>query len=187
MVSRDLKQAVSGVREPAKAEPKSWRCFHCDDFFTDQQLAAEHFGTDWFCEDEGPSCIQILTEGEKAIVNERREACRLLRETEAKLEQAEDDLSAREWEIRGHWPKLRTINDVWHEYDFIEGRMLAAEDALRAAPRWLSAWLRRRAERHPNPAFATRRSGLETVLGAATASPARSHGTGPGNAPKDPA
>lgn len=32
-------------KQNAQAEsPQEWRCFHCDQLFTDRQKAAEHFG-----------------------------------------------------------------------------------------------------------------------------------------------
>lgn len=124
-----------------------WRCFHCEEVFTDRASAARHFGTDWFCEQEAPACIQFLTEGEKAIVEDMREAGRLMRSAETALEQAEGELDAMRWSIKARWPKLTTIGDVWHEYEFLEGRALAAEAALAVAPAWLASLLRRLAER----------------------------------------
>lgn len=48
---------------------KSWRCFHCDEVFADPGAAADHFGRDLH---EEPGCIQVLLEGEKAIVEDRQ-------------------------------------------------------------------------------------------------------------------
>jgi hypothetical protein len=46
-----------------------WRCFHCNEIFLTRHDAEDHFGP---CDGEVPACIQILTETEKAIVEDRR-------------------------------------------------------------------------------------------------------------------
>jgi hypothetical protein len=46
------------------APEKSWRCFHCDEVFTDRVAAAEHFG----CEiQDAPFCKQ-LADDDKALL-----------------------------------------------------------------------------------------------------------------------
>jgi hypothetical protein len=123
-----------------------WRCFHCNEVFKDADLAADHFGTDWFCEDDGPACIQMLTEGEKAIVNSRREAGKLLRQAEAETEKAESELAELRWFLHSGFKGAKAPHEVKAAYDDMEGRMLAAEAALKAAPRWLARLLRWKAE-----------------------------------------
>lgn len=46
----------------------SWRCFHCDDVFTDRRLAAAHFGAN---EDAQPAC-QIKAGGEQGLLEALR-------------------------------------------------------------------------------------------------------------------
>lgn len=57
--------------------PKEWRCFHCDELFTDEDEAREHFG---YMEDgayEATACQ--LTKDEKGLVGLLREAWAELR------------------------------------------------------------------------------------------------------------
>lgn len=49
--------------------PKAWRCFHCDDVFTDRAAALEHFGSD---QGETPACkLNERDGGLVAIVREQ--------------------------------------------------------------------------------------------------------------------
>jgi len=60
-----------------KEAPPSWRCFHCDEVFTDREEAAEHFG---YMEDgaaEATACQ--LTKDEKGLVGLLRDAWACLR------------------------------------------------------------------------------------------------------------
>ena len=143
---RELARACGeALRAEAANEPTAWRCFHCNELFTNKSCAAEHFGV---TETDGPpACVQMLTEGEKAIALSRREWRHRAEVAEAEKEQAEYLANGTRWEIRGHWRDCWTINDVWHRFEDIEGRMLSAEAALSAAPRWLNRFLRWRSER----------------------------------------
>jgi hypothetical protein len=51
-------------------DKKEWRCFHCDEVFTDRREAALHFGVS---EDQEPLCV-IFTSVEKDIWKVVREA-----------------------------------------------------------------------------------------------------------------
>lgn len=51
-----------------------WRCFHCDEVFTDEAEAKEHFGADNFCMPEVPGCIDPLRHDEKARLKELADA-----------------------------------------------------------------------------------------------------------------
>lgn len=50
-------------------EARTWRCFHCDDVFTDRRAAALHFGAD---EGRTPACQIKASEG--GLVRALREA-----------------------------------------------------------------------------------------------------------------
>jgi hypothetical protein len=52
------------------SELKEWRCFHCDEVFTDRKLACAHFGA---TEDAKPAC-QIKMGAERSLVEALREA-----------------------------------------------------------------------------------------------------------------
>lgn len=45
---------------------KKWRCFHCDDVFTNPKHAAAHFGYD---ELQTPGCVAVLRGGEAHLLN----------------------------------------------------------------------------------------------------------------------
>lgn len=122
-----------------------WRCFHCDEVFRTRQAAQDHFGLD---ELERPGCVAILTEGERAILEDRRE----WRERALAEERAHGATAAEASSLR--WDAHRITKkyggqgaSLWFAFEHVEGRMLAAEAALDAAPRWLRGWLRQRVER----------------------------------------
>ncbi len=46
---------------------KTWRCFHCDEVFTNPKHAAVHFGTDQLTE---PGCVAKLRSGEDGLLEE---------------------------------------------------------------------------------------------------------------------
>lgn len=48
-------------------EIKSWRCFHCDEVFTSQKLASDHFGMDCLTT---LGCVKKLNGGEAALLDE---------------------------------------------------------------------------------------------------------------------
>lgn len=123
-----------------------WRCFHCDEVFTDRQSAQDHFGLD---DIEPPACIQVLTEGERAIVEDRRHWRNraLAAESEAEQKAYEAHLLTFDLSWSRQFRGARSLNEAFHVFDAMEGRALAAEAALDAAPRWLANWLRRRSER----------------------------------------
>lgn len=51
-------------------ERLEWRCFHCDEIFTDRRCAAAHFGAD---ESAEPAC-QIKMGGERTLLEALRRA-----------------------------------------------------------------------------------------------------------------
>ena len=113
-----------------------YRCFHCREDFSGQE-ALIHFGLD---ELELPACVQMLTEGEKHIV----EVNRILRaENTAQRHHIED--------LRYQIPncfdyhafgKAKDIGEARLNYDFLEGRVQAAEVALNALGPKLASFLR---------------------------------------------
>lgn len=67
----DLDLAVCrDVADTLATVTSGWRCFHCGEVFLTNRDAEDHFGP---CDGEVPACIQMLTETEKAIVEDRRE------------------------------------------------------------------------------------------------------------------
>lgn len=135
---------VSGFSETTYEVP--WRCFHCDELFHDRAAAAEHFGS--YGEGDQPLCVEAAT-------LDMREIAAHLRELRQELSGERDDNERLGSENSG-WRYIArkltrkpaaTFHDLEHEWEFMEGRVLAAEAAIDAAPAWLASWLRRRAER----------------------------------------
>lgn len=113
----------------AGAQADGWRCFHCGETFTDKHAARDHFGDD--CE-ANAACIQVLTETEKAIVEDRRLWRDRAFRAEDENEKLGHQLSSVEWEIRTKFKGCNSLTDVFHAYDSMEGRALAAEEHLQA-------------------------------------------------------
>lgn len=117
----------------------SWRCFHCEEVFTDKASAEEHFGLD---REEWPAaCVDPLRTDEKerqaAFVSAfkemeaAQEECERLR---AQVEQLEHTTEGQQAAIHSYKPfrECNSINDVFFVYDSIEGRALSAEEKLTA-------------------------------------------------------
>lgn len=69
---RIVQEETDLSRREAAEEMRVWRCFHCDEVFTDRDEAADHFGVqiDGLAED----CACKLTQDQKGIVHMLREA-----------------------------------------------------------------------------------------------------------------
>lgn len=52
-------ERIASTRASTAGSAVGWRCFHCDEYFTDKKLAAEHFGS----EIEDPACKLNALEG----------------------------------------------------------------------------------------------------------------------------
>lgn len=137
--------------------PGPWVCFHCNEVCETEQQAIDHFGYD---ESEMPGCLQLLTEGEKAIIEDRREWREKFHKEEHAHEHARHELSQIGWsvwqiirpEVHKNRPELRhrieeSVQSLAQIWESIEGRALAAESVLMAMPRWLREHFRARAER----------------------------------------
>ena len=92
---------------------KRWRCFFCDEVFTNRHDAWLHFGEE-NCTTDLPACVDPLRTDEK----ERMNQVRLLREEvireQARAEEAEDAEDLLEQfrsELRQHFGK--DCNSVW--------------------------------------------------------------------------
>jgi hypothetical protein len=128
-------------------ETDVWRCFHCDEVFTDHESAADHFG-DGDYEDETPLCIVAATTEQKQLILTNREMWDELQKARHENEDLEDRLHGFEYVARKLTKKPHAnTNDLEHEWEFMVGRVIAAEAAINVAPKWLATLLRRRAER----------------------------------------
>lgn len=124
-----------------------WRCFHCDEVFFERDKAREHFSLGNY-EAEMPLCVEAATTEQKALVLTNREMWERVQHLEREVEDLEYRIGAWQHTARAlTGAPSATSADLRHEWDFMEGRVLAAETAINAAPAWLAGWLRRRAER----------------------------------------
>lgn len=121
-----------------------WRCFHCDFITSDAKEAAAHFGDRDDAEEFKPLCKwwnrisngERIDEMQKLLADlelERRDNMGLRHQVEGLEYQVGSNTEA----IKAYKPfrhaKCCTLNDVFNEYHSIEGRMLSAEEKLRAA------------------------------------------------------
>lgn len=122
-----LKEAEAGLRaiRPPQAEPatvantaidgsrtepaSTWRCFHCNEVFSTAEGAADHFGN---AEGERPACVAMLTETEKAIVEDRREWRRRAQRAEITVEELGLRITQVETDIETRGKDARAIEDV---------------------------------------------------------------------------
>lgn len=122
-----------------------WRCFHCNELFTDREEAEEHFGPD--CMDDTP-CIEAKTADLVKLITTNRELFRDLMKTRDEAETAE--FQAHCWEQAARM-FLNKPNANWHDLARHKedrlGKELAASEILSVLPRWFQQWCRRRAER----------------------------------------
>jgi hypothetical protein len=116
--SGDALQAAPASRPSLE---KTWRCFHCDEVFTDESEAREHFGAD---EAKTPACrlsrddVRQLRALEQLNAKWQRECANL--ENDARLwHEAEAD-------------RVRRIGHVqwWQELDSREGEKLALQERV---------------------------------------------------------
>ena len=68
---------------------REWRCFFCDEVFTDRRAAWAHFGES-FCESAPLACIDPLRTDEKARLTELREAREHARKMQAESEKNDE-------------------------------------------------------------------------------------------------
>lgn len=70
-------------------EAKEWRCFHCDEVFTDVDAARLHFGVD---QDYEPGCVARVPDEERVLLTR-------IREQDAELERFYQEDSDKDREI----------------------------------------------------------------------------------------
>ena len=116
-----------------------WRCFHCDEVFAERQTAQDHFGLDCL---EVPTCIAIATEGERAILEDRRDWRTRALKAEAENEQISYELHLERYDTR--YGPLKASSRADAERKFVEQRnaLEAAQQALEAAGPLVAGFLR---------------------------------------------
>lgn len=120
-------------------DDREWRCFHCDEVFTNAEAAAKHFGV---AQDHRPGCVEKLTAPEKNLVLALRGICDEFRRLQNQvLEEITNDVYfygrlRQSLATMKPFEKCISLHDVFMLFDSLEGRALAAEaerDRLAAA------------------------------------------------------
>ena len=96
-----------------------WRCFHCDDVFTDERLARDHFGAS---EDRQPACI-IKAGAEGSLVSALREVERQLEEAWAAIHEESTEAARAYYNQQSrHYAQLRAAEEAGYERGLADGR-----------------------------------------------------------------
>lgn len=116
-----------------------WRCFFCDFITTDRAEAEAHFGDadeaeplcKWWTSATEDQRLATLQGIQQELNAERDLNARL----QTKVEALEYQVESQESVIKSYKPfrGCRSIHDVFCLYDSMEGRALAAEEALKEA------------------------------------------------------
>jgi hypothetical protein len=131
--------ALRGERSTPTEQPNTWRCFHCDETFTDREAASLHFGNDEIRHSMGehieaaaaPACqikardgglLAALRHAEGEIINLHAQVTNAEHEAEhfASLPQ----------QIARYFKGARSPWEAFCLLDSMEGRALAAEEKL---------------------------------------------------------
>lgn len=122
----DRAGVLSGIALP-------WRCFHCEDVFTDPVAAAAHFGTG---EQHQAGCIEKLSAPEKNLVLALRKVCDEFHALQFRVSEEitnDEYFYGRLRRSLATIPKFKdciSLHDVFNLFDSLEGRVLAAEERL---------------------------------------------------------
>jgi hypothetical protein len=101
-------------------DPKSWRCFHCDEVFTSQIDARNHFGRDQGCE----TACRIKVAGEFALLQALRNAEDAL----ARYHNEDSDILRSLWAITAdHAVALRREEEKGYARGLRDARLTALE------------------------------------------------------------
>lgn len=112
--------------QDALVEPAhGWTCFHCGEVFRARQAAQDHFG---LTECEPPACVQVLTESEKAIIEDRREWRERALRVEAQNEQPEYELGSMKFDLRHCFDGATSMHEAKAFLEDVRGQ-IAAKDA----------------------------------------------------------
>ena len=117
----------------AEAADKQWRCFQCNDVFTDEAEAKDHFSTGGY---ERPGCCDPLAKDEKARLKELRDAREHARQAFRERDEADNDralLASERAEIGRRFGKVggvtaSTVQQAWLVYE----AQIGATEAARA-------------------------------------------------------
>ena len=121
---------------PAADEQQvTWRCFHCDELFTDRQCAADHFGISEL--DGPPVCVVAATEEQRAIIEDRRDWRNRALRAEEEAEQKGYEAHLLRFDMARGFKGAKSINEVRLLLDELEGRVLSLTERIEWVPRWI--------------------------------------------------
>lgn len=129
---------VAHLSRPVQDEaPKAWRCFHCDEVFTDEAEARAHFGEDQTgTTPMGESACRVAaSEGGllKALRESEREVGSLRHQAE-QLDYEAGHAATMTSDLTRHFGDgVRTPYQAWLKLEAMESRAMAAEEQLAAA------------------------------------------------------
>lgn len=121
---RIAKEALSAHPHPvetvqADVQPVAWRCFHCDEVFTDRTLACEHFGADEFAD---PAC-QIKMGAERSLLSALRHAEKDAADAWCAIQNETTDAAKAYYAQAGrHGEQLRATEELGYERGLADGR-----------------------------------------------------------------
>lgn len=118
---------VERILQEHDAAPLQWRCFHCDEVFTDEAAAREHFGNDL-----GAQAGCVIHSGHIGLLGtirllEGRNKALLQRAQEAEMEA--ESLYGLRAELRRYFG----VSDpwsCWNRWDEEKGRVIALEEKV---------------------------------------------------------
>lgn len=96
-----------------------WRCFHCDDVFTDAEAARDHFGRDL----EDVAACQIKGGGERGLLRALRKAEHELSDTRhAIADESTEAARAYYAQTTRHHEQLMAAEETGYERGLADGR-----------------------------------------------------------------
>jgi hypothetical protein len=122
----------------ASSRLAAWRCFFCDEIFTDEAEAKEHFGSDEYELCAPPGCIDPLRTDEKARLKELHQAeahaMKMQQEAEEN-DEAKGLLETSRSEIGRYFGIVggvtaSTPHQAWLVLEAEQGKVIAAESRL---------------------------------------------------------
>lgn len=110
----------------AVTEVDGWRCFHCDEVFTDRRAARDHFGFEQCSE---PAC-RIKLGAERSLVTALRRAEKDAADAWAAIHNETTDIAkAYHAQASRHHEQLRIVEEEGYERGLRDGAALRPEEA----------------------------------------------------------
>jgi hypothetical protein len=136
--NQDKNDLGFGIESKNEPEKKEWRCYHCNEVFTDPAAAREHFGSDEYETGETPGCISPLRDDEKARLLEVSKAHEFARQCQQEAQESDEKASMLEGfqnELARFFGKVggaeaRTPHAAWLKLESTENALEAANLSL---------------------------------------------------------